>query len=144
MSAYRKIYLYDAKKNLANCLDFAINDQKIDGELFISIFVNAKLVRYFEKGNPSIVAGLSGTEFAMKILEEECNIYNFLPQVYKKYRTAEYWLGYYLAEYQWKKAISFKKIFNKITYTQFINMYKLYHEVSEEKFMEDIDKLWKQ
>lgn len=83
MEAYAKTYLYGAKKRLAHCFDYAINDQKVDGKYFYSVLTNSEYIKLFEVGNPSVIAGLSGIEFAMNILSDEMNISNFKKQVYK-------------------------------------------------------------
>lgn len=139
MEAYAKTYLYGAKKRLAHCFDYAINDQKVDGKYFYSVLTNSEYIKLFEVGNPSVIAGLSGIELAMNILSDEMNISNFKKQVYKNYRTKEYWLGYYLAEYQWQKGITFKEISDVISYNDLINMYKIYHEMDIEQFIIALD-----
>lgn len=139
MEAYAKTYLYGAKKRLAHCFDYVVNDQKIKGEYFYSVFPNSEYTKLFEIGNPSVIAGLSGVELAMNVLSDEMNINHFNKQVFRNYRTKEYWLGYYLAEYQWQKGISFSKIRDAISYDDLISMYKVYHEMDIEQFIVALD-----
>lgn len=139
MKAYEKTYLYGAKKRLAHCFDYSINDQKIEGNYFYSVFVDSKYTKLFENGNPSVIAGLSGTELAMNILSDEMNIITFNEPVFKEYRTKEYWLGYYLAEYQWQNGISFKEIKESVSYDDLIGMYEVYHEMDIEQFINTLD-----
>lgn len=141
MESYDKTYLHRAKKNLAHCFDYAINDQKIDGENFYSIFVNSKYTNLFEKGNPSVIAGLSGNELAMNILNEKMFIEKFNEKIYKNGRTKEYWIGYNLCEYQWRTNISFKEIREFIPYKTLLSMYKVYHEMDIERFVERLDEI---
>lgn len=139
MESYNRTYLYGAKKNLANCFDYAINDQKINGAHFFSVFVNSEYSKLFAEGNPGIIAGMSGTELAMNILTDKMQIRDFKQKVVKEYRTREYWLGYYLAEYQWKSGMDFKEIKEFISYDDLINMYKIYHEMDVEQFIDDLN-----
>lgn len=141
MKSYNKSYLHTAKKNLAHCFDYAINDQKIDGEYFYSMFANSKYTVFFEEGNPSVLVGISGTELAMKILNEKMQIEDFNKQVYKSGRTKEYWIGYSLCEYQWRSSRSFKKIKERVSYKDLVSMYKTYHEMDIERFVEALDEM---
>lgn len=141
MESYSKEYLHTAKKNLANCFDYAINDQKIDGESFYSVFTNSKYTNLFESGNPSVIAGLSGMELAMNILNEKMQLKNFNKKIHKNGKTREYWIGYSICEYQWRTNISFKKIKDFISYKTLLSMYKIYHEMDIERFIEALDEI---
>ncbi len=66
--AYNELYLSDAKQNLAECFDYAIRDCKFDTELFSKLFIQSGYADKFERGNPAIIAGMSGIELAQKIL----------------------------------------------------------------------------
>ena len=70
MSAYNLCYLQDAKRNLAVCFDYAINDCKFNPDTFMFMFVNSKYSKLFETGDPRIISGTSGVELARLIITE--------------------------------------------------------------------------
>ena len=57
------------------------------------------------------------------------------------YKSKEYWALFYLAEYQWKTGRSFKDIFYRISLSEIIDMYHPYHEMDENRFVEDMEEL---
>ena len=67
--AYSESYLNDAKQNLAECFDYAINSCKVEPHLFSRLFIQSGYADKFERGNPAIVAGMSGIELAKKIIQ---------------------------------------------------------------------------
>ena len=141
MSAYNECYLHDAKKNLAVCFDYAINDLKYNPDTFCFMFINSKYAKLFETGNPGIVSGKSGVELARLIISEITNEDTFLERKLRKGKSKEYWALYYLAEYQYETGYSFKNIFYRITLSDIINMYNPYHEMDVKRFIEDLNKL---
>lgn len=66
--AYSELYLNDAKQNLAEFYDYGINICKIDGNIFSQLFVSSGYADKFEKGNPAVIAGMSGIELARNVL----------------------------------------------------------------------------
>ena len=55
--AYNECYLNDAKQNLAEFFDYAVNVCRFDANLFSNLFVQSGYADKFERGNPAIVAG---------------------------------------------------------------------------------------
>ena len=51
-----------------------------------------------------------------------------------------YWAGWALAEYQWVTCKRFKNIFSRITFSEVISMYHVYHEMDITHFVEDMNK----
>lgn len=140
MSAYSELYLSDAKRNLSVCFDYAINDCKVDHDTFVSMFVNSRCTELFETGDPGMISGKSGIEFARLIISEHKPNVTFPERKFRLNKSKEYWALYYLAEYQWKTGKSFKEIFNKISLLEIIDMYNPYHEMDISKFITDLDK----
>lgn len=66
--AYSELYLSDAKQNLAEFFDYGINACKFETNLFSRLFVQSGYADKFERGNPAIIAGMSGIELAKKVI----------------------------------------------------------------------------
>lgn len=141
MSAYNECYLLDAKKHLATCFDYAINDCKMNQDDFLFMFLNSNYSKLFETGDPGVISGRSGIELARDIISERNKNFVFVEREYKLSKTKVYWALYYLAEYQWKIGRSFKDIFYRITLKDIIDMYHPYHEMDVSKFIEDLDNI---
>ena len=140
MSSYDKCYLEDAKKNLAVCFDYAINDCKFNPNTFVFMFINSKYVKLFETGDPRIISGTSGIELARLIIDDYISEFAYLERKSNFNKSKEYWALFYLAEYQWKTGRSFKDIFYRISLSEIIEMYYPYHEADISKFINDLDK----
>ena len=55
-------------------------------------------------------------------------------------RTPAYWAGWALAEYQWYSGRRFKDIFNKVSLSQVIAMYRVFHEMDISRFIEEMER----
>ena len=138
--AYSEFYLNDAKQNLGEFFDYAINDCCFDVNLFSKLFVQSGYADKFERGNPAIVVGMSGIELAKQVILYAYPNWKFSEQIFSEERSDVYWAGWALAEYQWITCKRFKDIFSKISLTEIISMYKVYHEMDIEHFIEDMNK----
>lgn len=138
--AYSEYYLSDAKQNLAEMFDFAINDCKFEADLFSKLFVQSGYADKFERGNPAIVAGMSGIELAKNVIWYAYPKRIFPERMCVEDRSNVYWSGWALAEYQWNTAKRFKDIFARIPLTEVIAMYHVYHEMDISHFIEDMNK----
>ena len=138
--AYEESYLSDAVRNLSAAFDYAINICKLDVEEFSVLFLRSRLSKEFEMGNPYIISGTSGIELIQKIILEIYPNYKFPEYTMTMVSSKEYWAGYYLAQYQWFTARSFKDIFRKISLSEIIDMYNVYHEMDISHFIEELNK----
>lgn len=138
--AYNESYLNDAKQNLADFFDYAINACKFDAKLFSKLFVQSGYAEKFERGNPAIVAGMSGIELAQKVIQYAFPEWKFPERVFYEDRSNVYWAGWALAEYQWVTSKRFKDIFSRISLPEIISMYAVYHEMDIGHFIEDMNK----
>lgn len=138
--AYSESYLNDAKQNLAEFFDYAINVCKFDEKLFSQLFVQSGYADKFERGNPAIVVGMSGIELAKKVIAYAYPEREFPQRNFCEERSRVYWAGWALAEYQWVTCKRFKDIFSRISFTEIISMYSVYHEMDIEHFIEDMNK----
>ena len=138
--AYSEFYLNDAKQNLAEFFDYAINTCHFDANFFSKLFVQSGYADKFERGNPAIVAGMSGIELAKKVITYAYPNWKFPERIFSEDRSNVYWAGWALAEYQWTTCKRFKDIFSRVSLTEIISMYSVYHEMDIEHFIEDMNK----
>ena len=141
--AYDKIYLDKARTALGRMLDFAVYDLKYDIEDFFALFITSGIAARFEKGDYSVIVGMSGVELAYKVLEltkgEETRI---KPQ-YSADRSEEYWAGWALAYYQWDTALSFEEIVRAVPMKRIVEMYSPYHEMDIRQFCDKMNELYR-
>ncbi len=138
--AYNECYLNDAKQNLAEFFDYAVNVCRFDANLFSNLFVQSGYADKFERGNPAIVAGMSGIELAKAVIMYAYPNWIFPERIFSEERSDVYWAGWALAEYQWVTCKRFKDIFSRISFTEIISMYHVYHEMDIEHFNEDMNR----
>lgn len=138
--AYNELYLNDAKQNLADFFDYSINSCKFDADFFAKLFVQSGYADKFERGNPAIIAGMSGIELAKKVITYAYTNWKFPEKIFSEDRSNVYWAGWALAEYQWATCKRFKDIFSRISLSQIISMYHVYHEMDIEHFIEDMNR----
>lgn len=94
--------------------DYAIKVCHLDANLFSKLFVQSGYADKFERGNPAIVAGMSGIELAKKVITYAYPNWNFP-----------------------------KRIFSTVSFKEIISMYSVYHEMDMEHFVEDMTKKYK-
>ena len=138
--AYNESYLNDAKQNLAECFVYAITTCHFEPTLFSKLFVQSGYADKFERGNPAIVAGMSGIELAKKVITYAYPNWKFPERIFSEDRSNVYWAGWALAEYQWATCKRFKDIFSRISLIDIISMYSVYHEMDIEHFIDDMNK----
>lgn len=138
--AYSEFYLNDAKQNLAEFFDYAIIGCKYDANLFSKLFVQSGYADKFERGNPAIIAGMSGIELAKIVITYAYPNWKFPERKFSEDRSNVYWAGWALAEYQWATCKRFKDIFSRISLAEIISMYSVYHQMDIEHFIEGMNK----
>ena len=134
MRAYRDTYLNKAAKNLGSMLDYAVNDCGIDGDLFLHMFTASGLAAQFERGNPRVIAGMSGVEIAIEAIKMVTGGKPSAEPTERDYRTQEYWAGWALAQYQWYAAMKFSNILRFLPFAVIARMYPTLHEADITKF----------
>ena len=117
----------------------AVNVCRLTLDGFTELFVATGFAGAFGKGNPKVVAGMSGTELVMEVLAKSGKSVRF-PEPQTEYDCSpEYWCGWILAYYQWKTARSFKNIFDNIPMAEIRRMYGTLHEAAEDKFVDTVN-----
>ena len=131
--AYNEMYLSDAMDNMGEMVDVAVNDLGYELDAFMKIFLNSQVCIGFQNGNPAVLLGLSGTDMALRVLEEAGLSTSLREEQAKYLPSTEYWAGWILAYYHWKTGIMFENILEYLPASEIRSKYKTLHEVSEEK-----------
>lgn len=137
-NAYSELYIEDAMCNMANLLDYVVNDLHRDPDEFFKLFEASGIAREFGHGNPKYVSGMSGQElvietyFVMGLREE-------LPeQAVRTKRTPEYWYGRMLACAQWKTGVEFQDILKHRPFAKLTDYYMTYHNKKDDSFVQEL------
>ncbi len=138
MHAYDENLLYKAQITLANMLDKAVNTYGYDLKAFYFLFLNSVYCKRFERGESSVVAGMSGTELAYTIINENDSTEMKDPS-YRVQRSVEYWIGWSLGFYQWYSGKRFKEINEIADMDAFELMYPKFHEMDIMQLVEFLD-----
>ena len=141
--AYDKIYLDKSRTALGRMLDFAVYDLKYDIEDFFALFITSGIAARFEKGDYSVIVGMSGVELAYKVLELTKGEENRIKPQYSADRSEEYWAGWALAYYQWDTALSFEEIVRAVPMKRIVQMYSPYHEMDIRQFCDKMNERYR-
>ena len=137
--AYDKIYLSKAQSNLASMFDFAVYDLKENLSLFYQKFLQSKICSRFERGESAVIAGRSGVELALDVMENAALAEKYRPVAN---RSPEYWCGWALAYFQWLTNLSFREINTYIPVSEVLSMYSPYHEMDISHFCDKMLELY--
>ena len=141
--AYDKIYLEKARTALGRMLDFAVYDLKYDINDFFGMFITSGVAERFEKGDCTVLAGMSGVEIAYKVVENcGVNVERIKPN-YTANRSREYWMGWALSYYQCETSLHFSEIVKYIPVEKILALYTPYHEMDIRQFCDKIDEMYK-
>ena len=134
--AYSQLYLNKASRTIGNMLHNAVCEFGIDGTDFLNCFIQSNIAEQFENGNPKYIAGKSGLELFLEVMEKTSDkAYNAtLIETYD--RSPEYWVGWILAHYQWYSGRTFKSILDTVPYDELIGLYEMLHEADIQKSYE--------
>lgn len=132
--AYREIYLSNAQAALGDTFDYAVNTCSIPGDDFVKLFCGSSLSRRMENGEPSLLSGKSGIEIAIEVIAETTGKQLEAIPTERMERSAEYWIGWAVAYYQWYSARRYSDIFKVLSYEDLQKMYYTLHEADITKF----------
>lgn len=141
--AYDKVYLDKARTALGRMLDFAVYDLKYDITGFFDLFITSGISERFEKGDFTLLAGMSGVEIAYTVLEKSGITTERIKPQYTIDRSVEYWTGWALAYYQWETALSFAEIVRYVPIKDVMALYSPYHEMDIRQFCDKMNDLYK-
>ena len=137
--AYQETYLNKAQTTLGEAFDYAFNDCGISIKDLNSIIVNSEIISRFEQGDPAIIAGKSGPEIIIDIFYQAKNEYIKKTPEIKYSRSAEYWIGWIIAYYQWYSDRKISEILEAVSFEELRNMYYTLHEADISKTVEILD-----
>lgn len=143
INAYYDGYLTEAQETLGNMMEYAINICNIAPESFYTMFLNSGIAGEFEKGNPRVVAGMTGGELAKEVIFKITGKERTEEEVYDLDKTPEFWTGWILAYYQWKIGRSFRKINEYLSINDILCMYPTHHEADVSKFVDTAEKIFR-
>ena len=140
--AYNEIYLDSAVNILSEAFDYMVYDCNINLAKVQFLFLKSEFSHLFEIGTPIAIAGISGTEFAERIIKDTYPNYEMPEHSFTMKKTPEYWCGWALAQYQWYSGKRFSEILERIPLTIIASMYDVYHEMDIEHFFETMEELY--
>ena len=139
INAYSQLYLSKSSRAVGNMLHDAVVEFGMDGTDFLKRFIQSDVATQFENGNPKYIAGKSGLELFVEIMEKttgkSCD--TGLIEIYE--RSPAYWTGWMLTHYQWYSGRTFKSILDTVPYAELIGLYKTLHEADIQKSFEVMD-----
>ena len=134
--AYQEIYLSNAQAVLGDAFDYAIIGCNIPGDDFVKLFCGSSISQRMENGEPSLIAGKSGIEIAIDVVSETTGKHLDVQPEEHMERSAEYWIGWAVAYYQWYSSRRYNDIFKVLSYDALHKMYYTLHEADITKFVD--------
>lgn len=144
MYAYDKNLFGKAQMSLAWMFDYGVVGCGLSLTDFYSRFLASNISKYFAIGDSTVVAGMSGVEMAMRIIEESDSSAILPKPEFAINRSREYWLGWSLAYYQWVTNLTFDKITENVGIEDIYEMYDKYHEMDIRQFADELDEMRRQ
>ena len=123
---YSEIYLDEAMRNMGEMIEYGEEACGLEQDLLLRIFIRSGYADRWEKGDPRVICGLSGTELCRRLIVES---------------GEAYWRGFVLAYYQWYSCRTFSEILKFIGWKDLHRMYPAYHTASEEKTVDELEAL---
>ena len=139
MHAYNRLYLNKSSRTLGYMLHEAVYEYGLNGKEFLDFFVSSGIAKEFEEGNPKYIAGMSGLELFLEVMEKSTTKIYEAKEIEIIDKSPAFWTGWALAKYQWYSSKSFKDILEILPYDEFVLLYFPYHEADISKIYEIID-----
>lgn len=137
--AYDSNYLSKASRALGAMLHDAVYQFGMDGGTFLDLFIQSGVAEAFENGSPKYIAGKSGLELYLEVMERTTG-HGVQAQAEESYeRSDAYWVGWMLAHYQWYSGHSFRSILDTVPYDELAGLYGTLHEADIQKAYEVMD-----
>ncbi|HBH09157.1 MAG TPA: hypothetical protein DDX40_07135 [Rikenellaceae bacterium] len=134
--AYDEIYLEDAMMNFAVSLDYGAVACKGGVDEYYDRLLVGEPVRQFESGNPRYLVGMSGIEFADKVIETTGGVVDNIDYVLAD-RSDIFWAGWVISYLQWFTGHTFERFrLDGLTIQSVIALYPTLHEADLSKFIE--------
>ena len=137
--AYSQLYLSKASRAVGNMLHDAVVGFGMDGEDFLKRFIQSDVAEEIESGNPKYIAGKSGLELFLEVMEKTTGKAYDTELIESYERSPVYWVGWMLTHYQWYSGRTFKSILDTVPYNELLGLYGTLHEADIEKSYEVLD-----
>lgn len=141
--AYNQLYLAKSSRAVGNMLHDAVYEFNIDGADFLNRFIQSDVAEQFENGNPKYIAGKSGLELFIEVMEKTTGKKESVEFVESFDRSDVYWVGWMLTHYQWYSGRTFKSILDTIPFNELLGLYGTLHEADINKSYEVLDEHFK-
>ena len=136
--SYNEVYLNEAKRHLGVATDYLANVCRIPADRIGDIYSYSPTMVLFGRGDPGVVAGMSGTELGMRLFREiRPDEEPPAPVISTAGRSPEYWGGWALAHFQWYWCKTFRWILVRTSMSNLLGKYSIYHEMDVSRFLED-------
>ena len=136
---YSQLYLSKASRAVGNMLHDAVIEFGMDGEDFLKRFIQSDVAEEIESGNPKYIAGKSGLELFLEVMEKTTGKTYDTELIESYERSPVYWVGWMLTHYQWYSGRTFKSILDTVPYNELLGLYGTLHEADIEKSYEVLD-----
>ena len=130
MHAYDEMYLEYSKEKLGLMLSYAVNGLGMPLRAFYDRFLVSPEARMFAIGHPKYVAGMSGIELALSVLDREEDNTGIGREV-----DDIYWTGWALAQLQWYSGLDFAQIDQAFPIEEILRLYYPLHEADITRFI---------
>lgn len=137
--AYSPLYLAKASRAVGNMLHDAVMEFGMNGTDFLKRFIQSDVAEQFESGNPKYIAGKSGLELFLEVVEKTTGETYDINLIESYERSPEYWVGWMLTHYQWHSGRTFKSILDTVPYDELIGLYGILHEADIQKSYDVLD-----
>ena len=141
--AYNQLYLAKASRAVGNMLHDAVYEFNIDGSDFLNRFIQSDVAEQIENGNPKYIAGKSGLELYIEVMEKTTGKKQNAEPVESFDRSDVYWVGWMLTHYQWYSGRTFKSILDTVPFNELLGLYGTLHEADINKSYEVMDEHFK-
>ena len=137
--AYNQLYLAKASRAVGNMLHDAVYEFNIDGSDFLNRFIQSDVAEQIENGNPKYIAGKSGLELYIEVMEKTTGKKQNAEPVESFDRSDVYWIGWMLTHYQWYSGRTFKSILDTVPFNELLGLYGTLHEADIQKSYDVLD-----
>lgn len=140
--AYSADYLDSAQQVLGGMLLSGTYLFNLPADEFWGLFISTGYASRFGRGEAGVVAGLSGWELAVRVLETAGRRFERRRPVESDTLPPPYWAGWALAKYQWYTGLTFALIETVVPVSAVIDLYHPYHEMDVKRFFGKMDGLY--
>lgn len=135
-------YIGGMKGTFGAMFDYVVNHCNLDGDDFLDMMICSGIANQIEHTNPKYVAGRSGIELARDVAEEmNYDLKENNREMSTDLRSADYWCGWALIQYQNYSGFRFKRIHRLIKYKDLLKLYPKYHQMDITKLYDYLDDL---